>query len=134
VEQPDVDSAWAIAARAQALAPNARAEHVKNEILVAAGIARAAQREKSAALADSARAVLQRASGAATAELDPTRSLLLIEAYVWVLLGEKDRAVNVLYQHAAADPHAYGRTRGETSWFFRDLEDHPRYRELIGLN
>jgi TolB-like protein len=134
VERPNVDSAWAIAARFAALAPAARAEHVENQLLVAAVIARTARREESAALADSARAVLQRAMAAATPELDPTRSLLMLEAHVWAVLDEKDRAVDVLYQHAAADPHAYERTRGETSWWFRDLESHPRYRQLIGLN
>ena len=134
VERPDVDLAWATAARFAALAPAARAEHVENQLLVAAVIARTARREESAALADSARAVLQRAMAAATPELDPTRSLLMLEAHVWAVLDEKDRAVDVLYQHAAADPHAYERTRGETSWWFRDLESHPRYRQLIGLN
>jgi hypothetical protein len=136
VELPDIDSAWAIAARAAALAPAARAEaeRVQNELLIAGVIARAARRQQSTALADSARAVLRRASAAAGPELDPTRSLLSLEAYVWVLLGDRERAVAALYQRAAADPHAYERTRGEKSWWFRDLEDHPRYRQLIGLN
>jgi TolB-like protein/tetratricopeptide (TPR) repeat protein len=129
----DIDTAWAITARAKALAPSKRGEHLRNEQLVAGAIARAAKREQSAALADSARAVLRRAASAITAELDPTRSLLLEEAYVWVLLGDKEKAVDVLYQHAAADPHAY-RHHGETSWFFRDLESDPRFRELFGLD
>jgi TolB-like protein len=136
VELPDIDSAWAIAARAAALAPSARAEaeRVQNEMLVAAAIARTARHQQSTTLADSSRAVLRRAAASAGPELDPTRSLLSLEAYVWVLLGDKERAVGALYQHAAADPQAYARTRGETSWWFRDLEDHPRYRQLIGLN
>jgi len=131
--QVDIDTAWAITARAKALAPSKHAEHLRNEQFVAGVIARAAKREQSTALADSARAVLRRASGAITAAVDPTRSLLLEEAYIWVLIGDKEKAVDVLYQHAAADPHAY-RHHGETSWFFRDLEADPRFRELFGLN
>jgi TolB-like protein/tetratricopeptide (TPR) repeat protein len=136
VELPDVDSAWAVAARAAALAPSARAEaeRVQNEMLVAAVIARTARMRQSPTLTDSARTVLRRAAAAAGPGVDPTRQLLKVEAYVWMLLGEKDRAVAALYQHAAADPHAYERTRGESSWWFRDLEDQPRYRQLIGLN
>jgi TolB-like protein len=132
----EIDTAWAIAARAAAVAPPARApyERVENEMQVAGAIARVADHQQSKALQDSARSVLQRAHAAATEEVDPTRSLLQAEAYVWVLLHEEERAIDALYQHAAVNPQAYARTRGESSWYWRALEDNPRYRSLMGMD
>jgi TolB-like protein len=136
VRQPDIDEAWRIAERIHELAPPPRKERerVQNEMIVAGVIARAGTIENRPPLADSARAVLQRARMAVTPEIDPSRELLAIEAYSWLLLGEKDRAVGLLEQHAAADPQRYARGSEGITWWWRDIETHPRFRALNGLN
>jgi TolB-like protein len=136
VALPDIDSAWAIARRVVELAPPARKERqrVQSEIIVAGAIARAGSILNQPRLADSAQAVLMRASAAATPDIDPTRELLGMAAYSWLLLGDKDQAVRLIEQHAAADPQRYGGGHEARSWWWRDLEGHPRFRNVMGLN
>jgi TolB-like protein len=142
VESPSVDSAWAILARQDSLTPAPRAEfeRVQGEMFVAGAIARAARHAERTVgvrpleLHDSATAVLRRASIRATQEIDPTRQLLSMEAYISLLLGDKNRAMDLLNQRIAADPLTRDRWRGSTSWWWRDLESEPRFRELVGLN
>jgi hypothetical protein len=82
-------------------------------------------------LPDSARAVLERARAAADPSIDPTRELLLVEAYARAVLGEEDRAVRLLWEHEAAVPGAF--TGGGASlWWWRELEDQPEFRRLTG--
>jgi TolB-like protein len=136
VDSPDIDAAWAVLERVDDLAPPNRKEsqRVRNEMIVAGVIARVADRGGNPVLRDSARVVLQRATAAVTPTLDPNRETLPIAAYSWLLMGERDRAVQLLQQHAAADPQYYATTRGENSWWWRSLEADPRFRHLIGLN
>jgi hypothetical protein len=137
VDDPDVDAAWALVERVDSLAPDSRREgqRVRNEMIAAGVIARAAQRQSSDALRDSASAVLQRATAAVTPQLDPTRETLPIAAYSWILIGDRERAVSLLQQHAAVDPQFYESARGEaTSWWWRDVADHPKFRSIMGLN
>jgi TolB-like protein len=135
VRQPSIEEAWRVAELVHELAPPSRKQRelVQNQMVVAGVIARVGSIENRLPLADSARAVLDRARAAVTTEIDPSRELLAIEAYSWLLLGEKDRAVSLLEQHAAADPQRYARSNEGVSWWWRDLEGHPRFRSLIGL-
>jgi TolB-like protein len=133
VEQPDVDSAWATFERVQGLVPEPRREgqRVRNEMIVAGVIGRVARQRSDAALADSARAVLNRATAAVTPALDPGRETLPIAAFSWIQIGDHDRAIATLQQHAAADPQFYASTRGEaTSWWWREVQSDPRFIAL----
>jgi eukaryotic-like serine/threonine-protein kinase len=124
----DVPQAWSLLARLDSLVPPPLRdfEHVRGELIIAAVLGRAG-------LPDSARAVLRRAGSRITPELDPYQELLPIRAYATLLVGDKDTAVDLLALGAASDPEFFGR-RGQGGWFFRDLETHPRYRRLVGLD
>jgi hypothetical protein len=78
--------------------------------------------------------VIGRAARQLTTEFDPSQELLLIEAYVRLLNGEKDRSVELLTRYAASHPDAFTANRGEIQWYWRDLQDHPRARKLFALN
>jgi TolB-like protein/tetratricopeptide (TPR) repeat protein len=125
---PDVPHAWQMLARLDSLVPPPLLpfEHARGELIMAAILSRAG-------LPDSARAVLQRAALRITPQLDPYQELLPIRAYATLLAGDKDSAVDLLARAAASDPN-FMSSRGEASWFWRDLEGHPRYRRLIGLD
>ena len=34
----------------------------------------------------------------------------------------------------ARDPEQFTRNKGEVGWWWRDLSDHPKFKELFGLN
>jgi tetratricopeptide (TPR) repeat protein len=129
---PSVDSAWTLLARQEELIPAPRAEYerVLGEMFVGAVIGRAARQDP--ALQDSARAVLNRASARVDERLDPTLHLLAFEAAMWGLIGEKDRAIAVLNRLLAADPKYFGSSTG-LIWWWRPLEDDPRFRRMTGI-
>jgi eukaryotic-like serine/threonine-protein kinase len=125
---PDADEGWRLLDRLLEIVPPPllEFEQARGEVIMAAILGRAR-------LPDSARAVLRRASGRITPELDPYQELLPVRAYATLLTGDKDSAVDLLALAAAADPEFFG-NRGEGRWFWRDLESHPRYRRLAGLD
>ena len=127
--EPDMDAAWALLAKQDSLVPPARQvfERTRGELMVGGVLARAGQRDSSAA-------VIGRASRQLTPELDPTQELLLVEAYVRLLNGEEDRSVDLLTRFAAAHPDAFVNNRGEIEWYWRDLQDNPRARKLFALD
>ncbi len=126
--QPDVDSAWVLLARVEELVPDhLRAyERADARIFLAGVIARAG-------LPDSARSVLAEARSLITPEVDPELSLTSWEAYVRILLGEQDAAVSLLERYAAANPGHF-EAGASTSWWWRDLQGHPRFQELVGTS
>ena len=92
-------------------------------MLVAAGLARAG-------LADSARRVLVRSRG--NPQIDPSRDLIIDEAVIRVILGDKKEAINLLRQYLVANPdHRVGMANTQ-SWWWRDIKDDPRYRQMVG--
>jgi TolB-like protein len=123
----DVDRAWDLLARLDTLTPppDREFEMVRGEFIVAAILARAG-------LQDSARAVLGRAT-AKTADVDGTGELLPIRAFATLLVGDRDGAVDLLTRAATVDAQLFA-SRGEIGWYWRDLQDHPRFRRLAGLN
>jgi eukaryotic-like serine/threonine-protein kinase len=122
------DSAWKLLARQDTLVPPARKvfEHLRSQLVVGGVLARAG-------LADSARAVLDDARAQITPEIDRTQELVLVEAYMRILSGQKDRAVDLLSRNAAAHPEQFARN-GTVSWWWRSLESDPRFRRLAGLD
>jgi hypothetical protein len=51
-------------------------------------------------------------------------------AFGYVLLGDHDEAIALLRRAVAATSHGF-RADGQMSWRWRDLQSHPRFRELI---
>lgn len=126
--EASADSAWRLLARQDSLTPEARFafEHTRGLLTVGGVLARAN-------LADSAKRVLNRTSAAVTPELDPTHELVATEAYMRVLTGEKDRAVDLLSRFAAANPEVLEGSTGEVQWWWRGLQDNPRFRRMMRL-
>ena len=121
--EPDVPRAWQLLAEVDSLAPAHQAgfERIRGELLIGGILARAG-------LPDSARAVLERAHAAISPELDPQRDLYRQEAYILTMLGDYDRAVDLLKLDAALHPDA----DYDSQWWWRELRSHPRWREVVG--
>jgi TolB-like protein len=130
---PSVDSAWTLLARQAELTPPpvAEFERVQGEMFVAGVIAKAGRQDP--ALQDSARAVLNRASARADQTVDPTQHVRAMEAFIWTLVGDTDRAIAALNLLLAADPGYFRESTG-LIWWWRGLEDDPRFRRMAGLN
>jgi hypothetical protein len=78
---------------------------------------------------DSARSVFERARQQISPEFDPDLELFAVEAFVRTLSGDLDEAIDLLKQYQAANPgHDFSRRLG--TWWWRDVRNHPRYREL----
>ncbi|MEO5579940.1 MAG: serine/threonine-protein kinase [Gemmatimonadaceae bacterium] len=121
----NIDSAWQLVDDLHKLTPERDWKFAGREapMLVAAGLARAG-------LQDSARRVLERSRGDAT--VDPTRDLLVDEAVVRVIIGDKDEALRLLRTYLVANPeHREGMAKTQ-SWWWRDLKADPRYQEMLG--
>ena len=119
------DSAWQLVADLRKVTPDKDWGFEQREapMLVAAGLARAG-------MVDSARSVLKRSRGDAT--VDPSRDLLIDEAVVRVILGDRDEALKLLKLYLVANPgHRKGMANTQ-SWWWRDLKNDPRYREMVG--
>jgi len=122
---PDVPKAWHLVTELRDLGPAQQAEfdRLRDQILVAAVLARAGA-------GDSARRLLARSR--ADAEIDRERELVSYQAFVRVLLGDRDEALELLKQYLAANPeHRVGFATGY-HWWWRDLRDDPRFRQLVG--
>ena len=122
---PDVPKAWHLVAELRDLGPAQQAEfdRLRDQILVAAVLARAGA-------GDSARHLLARSS--ADAQIDRERELVSYQAFVRVLLGDRDEALDLLKQYLAANPeHRVGFATGY-HWWWRDLRDDARFRQLVG--
>jgi TolB-like protein len=124
-----IPGAWAMLAKQDSLTPAPRMpfEHARGEMIVAGAIALKGN-------VDSARAVLNRASTSVTREVDPAGELGVVEAYIRVLTGEKDRAVDLLTRAAAADPAGFEKNKQDIPWYWDKLRDHPRFKTLFGIN
>jgi hypothetical protein len=92
--------------------------------LVAATLARAG-------LADSARHVIERSRG--TREVDPRGELMGFEAFARTFLGERDEPIDLLLRFMTDHPEHRAGWGKVNNWWWRDLQAHPRYRELSNL-
>ncbi|MBW3535918.1 MAG: hypothetical protein KY453_12005 [Gemmatimonadetes bacterium] len=125
--EPDVERAWRLRARLDSLSPESRREYdqVRGLALVGGVIARAAGRAAEArTLEDSARVVLDRTRGRLTPETAELRELI---AHMYTLLGDNQTAIDLLRQHAAANPGiSY-----EHHWRWRELRGLPEFQPLL---
>ena len=122
--EPDVALAWTLADSVAKVAPAPRREFEKLEgqMLVAIVLARSG-------LLDSARQVSQRSRG--NPDVDPTRDLMLDEAYLHLLLGERDEALKALKAYLAANPDRRAGMADDPGWWFRGLQDDPRFQQMV---
>ena len=124
-EAPDVAKAWQLVDQLGELTPAQRWEFgkLKAQMAVAAVLAR----DRSV---DSARRVLTRSRG--NPKLDPAQELLYLEAFVRTLLGDRDDALQLLKRYVAANPERRVDLAKDSQWWFRELRNDPRYRQLAG--
>jgi TolB-like protein/tRNA A-37 threonylcarbamoyl transferase component Bud32 len=125
--EPDVSLAWKLADSLPGIVPAGRREIEGREarMLVAMVLARAG-------LMDSARRVAERARGGP--DIDPTQSLAWDEIYVRILVGDKDEAIKALKSYLAANPKVRANLAEQPNWWFRTIEDDPRYKALVGTS
>jgi hypothetical protein len=124
-QTPNIDSAWTYQRRyVEMNAPAGRAYADKySRILVAGALARTGRD------ADSARHVLLAAR--ATPDIDPERELTGYEAFVRVILGDYDEAVNLIQSYLLVHPdHLQGFTTRVSPWW-RDLQSNKRFQRLV---
>ena len=120
---PDVDGAWQLATQVGQVAPAGLREYSVHEasMIVGGVIARAG-------MADSANTVLNgaRAAGA----VDPSRSLLRIEAFMRTLAGQNDAAIDLLAEFRRANPDYSFEFEGELRWYWEALRNHPGFEAI----
>jgi TolB-like protein len=121
--EPDVDRAWVLLdSMWQLNAPQSREQRqVVGETWVAGALARAGLR-------DSADAVIERARAEAPEAVAPW--IDYYAANVRLLLGERDRALDMLNEFLEAIPQRKDYIASD--WMFQDLWDDPRFKELVG--
>jgi serine/threonine-protein kinase len=122
--EPDVALAWRLVDSVAKAAPAPRRdfEKLEGQMLVAIVLARAG-------LMDSARHVAQRSRGGS--EIDQTRDLMLDEAYVHLLRGDRDEALKALKVYLAANPDRRAGMAEDPGWWFRGLQDDPRFQQMV---
>ncbi|HUR94744.1 MAG TPA: protein kinase [Gemmatimonadales bacterium] len=122
---PDVPRAWQLLDEYVRLSPPQLRDflRLRGQMLVTFALARAG-------LADSARAVALRSR--ASAEQDPDRELAYFEALVRSMLGDRDEAFRLLGTYLAINPQLRSSMADDQTWWFHDLRQDPRYRELVG--
>jgi TolB-like protein len=121
---PDVAQAWRLVDEVTRLTPerDRPLKQLNEQIWVAAVLGRAG-------LKDSARHVLDRSRG--SPDIDPTRDLLGLQAVVRTMLGDKDEALRLLGEYLVANPRHREGFRN-VHWWWRPLQDDPRFKALIG--
>jgi TolB-like protein/tRNA A-37 threonylcarbamoyl transferase component Bud32 len=128
IRDPDVALAWKLADSLGKLSPVGRREYDTRDARMAVAMVLAR-----AGLRDSAREVARRAR--AGSDVDPHQDLAYSEVYVHILRGDKDQALEALKRYLAANPERRislaDTTHTTSSWWFRDLEDDPRYKALL---
>ena len=122
----DVPKAWQLLDQYVELSPPETREvrRLRGEMFAAMALVRAG-------LEDSARSVVERVN-AETKNLDPTRELAYFEAIVQTMMGDKDRAFELLTMFVAVNPSQRRSFALDKTWWFRDLRTDPRYRQLAG--
>lgn len=134
---PNADAAWEMAELIEKLspAPLRPYETAQARLTVGGVLARAAAATddpvERLALADSANRVMDRARSSVDHAVDPQQELLWVEAYMRSLNSQPDRAIQLLRRAVAINPdHAFGQA-GEVAWWWRSLQTHPDFRDLL---
>jgi tetratricopeptide (TPR) repeat protein len=122
---PNVPKVWQLLEAYVELSPPEIRDfrRMRGQMLVAVALARAG-------LADSARAVIARSQ--VDARMDPTRELAYFEAVAHTLMGDQDRAFELLALIVATNPSQRQSFATDQTWWFRELRRDPRYKTLTG--
>lgn len=123
--EANISRAWSLAARSDSLTPPPeRPLRTRwREFLVAGVIGRAGLR-------DSAEHVFARARTSDPA-VDPDHELMGVEAIARAQMGDDDGAIALLKRYVAMNPtHSFQRG-GTLHWWWRGLERHPQFREVV---
>jgi len=128
--EADADAAWALLGQVLERTPEHDRDftRLQMQVLVAGALARASG--GGGTLADSARAVLDRSGG--DAQVDPTRELLMTQAFIRTLLGDNQEAVELLQQFLAFNPERREGFAQHGHWWWRELRSDPAYQRMIG--
>jgi tetratricopeptide (TPR) repeat protein len=123
--KPEVPEAWRRAAEYARLAPANEKEYYSREgqIVVAWVLARAG-------LPDSARRVLVRARTNDKA-VDPREELVGYEGLVRAQIGDKKEAVDFVQKYLTDHPEHRRGFAKVNAWWWRELQDDPRFKTLI---
>lgn len=123
IRHPDIDGAWELAEYVEALAPEGlQAYYVhESQMIVGGVIARAG-------LADSANSVLN--SAEADDSIDPSRTLMRVEAVMRILAREYDQALDLLEEYHRVHPDYSFEVEGDLHWFWKPLRHDPRFQAL----
>ena len=124
--EPDIPLAWRLVDTLIQRTPESKREfqRLNSQMIVAAILARAG-------LKDSARHVAVRSRS--TPELDPTRDIELFGAFTYTLMGDKSEALRSLKTYLAANPERRETLAEDAGWWFRSLQEDPRFKELVGV-
>jgi serine/threonine-protein kinase len=122
--KPNIPNAWKLVDTLRSVTPATDWPFAQREgaMLVAGALARAG-------MPDSARHVLERSRG--NPEIDPSRDLVIDEAVVRTILGDKTEALRLLKDYLVANPDHRAGMATTQSWWWRDLKSDPRYQELV---
>jgi hypothetical protein len=83
-----------------------------------------------AGLKDSAKAVADRSRG--DGQTDPKRETMLRGGYVYALLGDTTAAAAALKEYLAANEDRRDSFRADAGWWFRPVQNSPKFRAIIG--
>jgi serine/threonine protein kinase len=125
-EDPKPAEAWRLANEFTQLTPQqdtALAHHMA-EMYVASVIARAGLR-------DSSHHVIERAR--AGSDVDPRGELMALEALARTFLGEHDAAISSLERYLTSHPEHRGGFGKVNAWWWRDLQNEPRFKIVAGM-
>jgi eukaryotic-like serine/threonine-protein kinase len=124
---PDVGLAWRLADEVVRLTPerDRSLKRLHQQVWVAFVLGRAG-------LADSARHVLDRSKGRPAT--DPGRELLALVAAARLSLGDNEEALQLLEQYFEINPTHRAHFRGKVYWWWRGLEDDPRFKALVSAD
>lgn len=123
--EPDIDEAWGLLTAVVERTPEPERDlaRMQMQTLVAGALARAS-------MPDSARAVLARSE--ASPDLDPSRELLVSQAFVRTLLGDASGAVDLLGRYLTFNPERRAGFAEHGHWWWRDLRGDPAFQTLVG--
>jgi TolB-like protein len=124
-QKPDPSRIWQLVDEYVKLSPPKQRDFIRlrGQMLATFGLARAG-------LADSARAVAVRSR--ADASQDPPRELVYFEVLLRCILDDRDEALRLLKTYIATNPQVRANIARDESWWFKDLRQDPRYKELVG--
>ena len=123
---PDVPEAWRLANDIARYTPQQDSALARREggMYVACVIARAGLR-------DSSHHVIERSR--AGSEIDHRGELMALEALAHTFLGERSEAISSLERYLTTHPEHRAGFAKATSWWWRDLQQEPRIKELVGI-